>query len=213
MTNSKKKFDQTVARCEKLVSDYNDIKREHDAGHIEIEPSQDLLRAAIVLAVAAFDAYATDCFAEKFVDYVKRFGINAEIENMLKKAGFDIGFSLELLKAKRPYRRIRTLIDHYYSNYVTEKLEVIDALYKMYSLNDITTNAARRSRKDEQRLLGSVQKLVNRRHSIAHDSDYNEHGRLKRVNASDTNRIQDLKILVENMDAIVENKFSRNRHH
>ena len=163
--------------------------------------------------MAAFDAYATDCFAEKFVDYVKRFGTNDEIETMLTKAGFDIKFSLELLSAKRPYRRIRTLIDHYYSNYVTEKLDVIDKLYEMYCIRQFTHNAANRSGKDPQRLLSSVQKLVNRRHSIAHDSDYNEHGKLKRVNAMDTNRINDLKLLVDNMDAIIENKFSRSRRH
>ena len=213
MTNSKKKFDQTIARCEKLVQDYNDIKHAYEMGHIEFEPSQDLLRAAIVLAVAAFDAYATDCFAEKFVDYVKRFGINSEIETMLTKAGFDIKFSLGILNAKRPYRRIRTLIDHYYSTYVTEELEVIDKLYKMYSLTNITKNAANRSGKDQQRILRSVQKLVKRRHSIAHDSDYNEHGKLKCVNARETNRINDLKILVDNMDAIIENKFSHSRSH
>ncbi len=46
-----------------------------------------------------------------------------------------------------------------------------------------------------------------------YDSDYNEHGKLKRVNAMDTNRINDLKLLVDNMDAIIENKFSRSRRH
>lgn len=213
MTNAKKKFDQTIVRCEKLVHDFSEIKQAYENEQVTFEPSQDLLRAAIVLSVAAFDAYATDCFAEKFVDYVKRFGTNDEIETMLTKAGFDIKFSLELLSAKRPYRRIRTLIDHYYSNYVTEKLDVIDKLYEMYCIRQFTHNAANRSGKDPQRLLSSVQKLVNRRHSIAHDSDYNEHGKLKRVNAMDTNRINDLKLLVDNMDAIIENKFSRSRRH
>ena len=213
MTNAKRKFDQTIVRCEKLVHDFSEIKQAYENGQVTFEPSQDLLRAAIVLSVAAFDAYATDCFAEKFVDHVKRFGTNDEIETMLTKAGFDIKFSLELLSAKRPYRRIRTLIDHYYSNYVTEKLDVIDKLYEMYCIRQFTHNAANRSGKDPQRLLSSVQKLVNRRHSIAHDSDYNEHGKLKRVNAMDTNRINDLKLLVDNMDAIIENKFSRSRRH
>ena len=83
----------------------------------------------------------------------------------------------------------------------------------MYCIRQFTHNAANRSGKDPQRLLSSVQKLVNRRHSIAHDSDYNEHGKLKRVNAMDTNRINDLKLLVDNMDAIIENKFSRSRRH
>lgn len=212
MTNAKKKFDQTIVRCEKLVHDFSEIKQAYENEQVTFEPSQDLLRAAIVLSVAAFDAYATDCFAEKFVDHVKRFGTNDEIEIMLTKAGFDIKFSLELLSAKRPYRRIRTLIDHYYSNYVTEKLDVIDKLYEMYGIRQFTYNAANRSGKDPQRLLGSVQKLVNRRHSIAHDSDYNEHGKLKRVNATDTNRMNDLKLLVDNMDAIIENKFVRRRH-
>ena len=82
----------------------------------------------------------------------------------------------------------------------------------MYVFRSINYNVDNLCVEDKERLLGSVQKLVNRRHSIAHDSDYNEHGKLKRVNATDTNRMNDLKLLVDNMDAIIENKFVRRRH-
>ena len=42
-----------------------------------------------------------------------------------------------------------------------------------------------------------------------HDGDYNEHNRIKSVVDTDLKRIGDLKILVENMEDIIENKFKK----
>lgn len=209
MTKAKSKFDNTLARCDALLHGYNQMKEDYLQERSLVEPSDDLLRASIVLAVAAFDAYATDCFTEKFVDYVKQYGMSSQIEKLLTDSGFDIKFSFQLLDAKRPYRKIRTLIDHHYATYVTEQLDVIDKLFIMYGLQNITRNAAQRSEKDPDRLLNRVKSLIQRRHSIAHDGDYNEHGHLKKVSAADTNKINDLRLLVENMDDIVVNRFRR----
>lgn len=209
MTKAKSKFDNTLTRCGALILGYSQMKEEHLQGRSLVEPSDDLLRASIVLAVAAFDAYATDCFTEKFIDFVKQHGISAQIEELLTDSGFDIKFAFELLSAKRPYRKVRTLIDHHYATYVTEKLDVIDELFLIYGLQNITLNAARRSGRDPDRILNRVRSLVQRRHSIAHDGDYDEHGHLKRISAADTNKINDLRLLVENMDEIIESRFRR----
>lgn len=209
MTNAKKKFDKTITRCEELIETYKEIKQQHEQENcnIVIQPSQDILRASIVLAVAAFDAYATDCFSEKFIVYIKKHNIDDSMEKLLAESGFSIKFSLELLNSDRPYRKIRTLIDRHYSKYTTQKLDVIDELFLQYRIKKITSNAAKKSGKNEKRLLGSVNKIIERRHSIVHDGDYNEHSRIKPVYESDVARIEDLKLLVEKLDEIIENKF------
>lgn len=206
MTQAKAKFDRTITRCKEQIKIYNKLKElKEENTDLDIAVSQDILRGAIVLAVAAFDAYATDCFSEKFVTYIKRRNVDKSLIKLLDKAGFNIEFSLELINSDRPYRKIRTLIERYYSAYTTQRLCVIDELFLQYHISRITDNAARRSNK--KRLLSSVEKIIARRHCIVHDGDYNEFNRINSVNEGDMKRIDDLNILVENMDEIIENKF------
>lgn len=204
MSLAKQKFDKTFNRCNEMVNTYNVMK---ENANEECVISQDILRGAIVLAVAAFDAYATDCFSEYFVHYVKKYGVDSSLEELLKQAGFTVKFALELIDSDRPYRKIRTLIDKYYYKYTTQKLNVIDELYKQYHIQGLTKNAARRSGKNERILLQSVNKIIERRHSIVHDGDYNEHNKIKSVSSNDLKRIIDLKVLVDNMEYIISNRM------
>lgn len=205
MSNAKIKFDKTYNRCNEMIQLYNELKANAEEND---NISQDILRGSIVLAVAAFDAYATDCFSEYFVTYIKKYGIDDSLEELLGKAGFTVKFALELINSERPYRKIRTLIDKYYYKYTTQKLVVIDELFKQYHIMGLTKNAARRSGKNVDRLLKSVDKIIERRHSIVHDGDYNDKNRIKTVSSTDLKRIQDLKILVDNMDYIIENRIN-----
>lgn len=130
MTNAKAKFDKTISRCKEQIQLYERLKvvqEEHP--EIDINVSQDILRGAIVLAVAAFDAYATDCFVEMFIPYIKKRGVDESLTELLAKAGFDIKFAVGLIESERPYRKIRTLIERYYSAYTTQRLHVIDELF------------------------------------------------------------------------------------
>lgn len=203
MSNAKVKFDKTIARCNEMVALYNKLKSDCDI------VSQDILRGAIVLSVAAFDAYATDCFSEHFVEYIKKNRVDDSLIELLTLAGFDVKFALDLLNADRPYRKIRTLIDRYYSKYTTQKMNVIDDLFRLYHLNCITKCAAKKSGKNPEVLIKSVEKLIGRRHSIVHDGDYNEHSRITAVSESDIKKIRSLEILVSNMEDIINNKFLR----
>ena len=202
MSNAKKKFDKTILRCREMINTYNNIKE-----NCNISVPQDILRSAIVLSVAAFDAYATDCFSEYFVTYIKRHGVDESLESLLNDAGFNVKFSLELINSDRPYRKIRTLIDKYYSQYTTQRLSVVDELFLQYHIKDLTKNAANRSGKNSERLLKSVEKLTQRRHQIVHDGDYNDNNRINNVSEVDIRRINDIALLVENMDAIITNKI------
>lgn len=72
LTLAKQQFDKTIHRCKEQVILYKKLKELQEEGQLDdLTISQDILRGAIVLAVAAFDSYATDCFAEKFIDYIK----------------------------------------------------------------------------------------------------------------------------------------------
>lgn len=150
---------------------------------------------------------ATDCFSEKFIFYIKHKGVDNTLEELLSKAGFDIKFSLELINSERPYRKIRTIIEKYYSKYTTQRLSVIDELFLQYHIKGLTKKAADKSGK--KRILASVQKIIERRHSIVHDGDYNEYNRIINVSESDLKRINDLETLVSNTDEISETRFSR----
>ena len=97
--------------------------------------SSDLLRAALVLGVAAMDSYFTDVFAERFVPYLQTKGPNKNMVSLLEQAGLDIETTLDIMTMKRPYRRIRTLIEVHLDNHVTQRSEVIDKLFLAFNLS------------------------------------------------------------------------------
>lgn len=205
MSKAKEKFDKTIARCNDMVHLYTHLKENGEAA------SQDILRGAIVLSVAAFDAYATDCFSEHFINYIKKYNIDNSIITLLTDAGFDVRFALDLIKTDRPYRKIRTIIDKHYSKYTTQRIKVIDDLFQLYHIDKITKNAAKKAGKKPETFLKSVERLVERRHCIVHDGDYNDHNRITNVTSTDIKRIETLKVLVDNMEEIINNRFSRSR--
>lgn len=207
MSIAKEKFDRTYNRCKEMIELYKNLKENCNA---DFNISQDMLRGAIVLSVAAFDAYATDCFSEHFVFYIKKYGIDESLEKLLINAGFTVKFALELIDSERPYRKIRTLVDKYYYKYTTQRLNVIDDLFKQYHILGLTKNAAQRSGRNRDSLLKSVEKIIERRHSIVHDGDYNDHNKIRQVTNADIKKIEDLKILVDNMEFIINNRMNPN---
>lgn len=200
------KFLKTIRRCEALVSSYKSLQALDQANGEHVPTPKDIIRGAVVLAVAALDAYVTDVFAEKLVPYLKKYRPDNDLIVLLNKAGLDTKEALVLLGMERPYRRIRTLIEAHYASYTTQKFEVIDSIFKPYRLNKITDNAAKKSGKSS--IKKSVSKLVERRHQIAHAGDYNSHSRIVDIDEGQVGRrIEDLALLVANMDQIICNRI------
>ena len=140
----------------------------------------DMTRAAVVLAVAAMDAYFTAVFAERLVPYLKKKkAAPPALAAVLQKAGLDASLTLELLAMVRPYRRIRKLMDSYLAQHVTQRVEVIDELFLSYGLKDFCHHVQNRAKR--KNLLASIRNLVERRHQIAHKGDVNSHGRLQKI--------------------------------
>ncbi|HEU0189111.1 MAG TPA: HEPN domain-containing protein [Gallionella sp.] len=200
-TKSFAKFKKTITRCDDLVSTYETLHQQHQQNQGGSAP-KDIVRAALVFAVAALDAYATDAFAEKLVPYLKKYKPDQSLVDLLHQAGLDTKEALILITMERPLRRIRTLINNHYSTYTTQRFDVIDQLFLPYRLKNITQNAEAKSGK--KLLKASVEKLITRRHEIAHDGDYNAHGNIKDIDSDQIKkRISHLEILVTNIDEIL----------
>lgn len=200
------KFIKTIRRCESLVDAYKRLQSLDQEAEVAVPTPKDIVRGAVVLAVAALDTYVTDAFSEKLVPYLKKYNPDEELINLLYEAGLDTKEALGLLAMERPYRRVRTLIENYYGSYTTQKFDVIDQIFKPYRLKKITDNAAKKSGKES--IKKSVGKLVERRHQIAHAGDYNSHGRIIDIDEAQIGkRIQHLELLVKNMDEILCNRI------
>lgn len=199
-SNAYAKFHKTARRCDTLVTAYNTL---HAAGN---DAPKDIVRGAVVLAVAALDAYVTDVFVEKLATYLKRHRPGDQLIELLYKAGLDTREALHLLTNQRPYRRIRNLVRTYYATYTTQKFNVIDSVFKVYGLKTLTANAAQKTGKAH--VLTRVEKLVERRHEIAHAGDYNQHNRIRDIDpANVTQWLTALEDLVEAMDEILCNRI------
>ena len=166
----------------------------------------DMSRAAVVLAVAAMDAYFTDVFAERFVPYLQRKQPTKAMVDLLSRAGLDTSCALHLLGMQRPYRRIRKLIEDFHEHTTTQRLHIIDQLFLAYGLKNFTHSVQNLKRR--KTLLRSVELLVQRRHQIAHDGDLNAHRRLRPVNTSEIRkRIEDLLTFVSGSDELLQRQM------
>lgn len=166
----------------------------------------DMTRASVVLAVAAMDAYFTDVFAERFVPYLKEKGPGKSLVKFLESAGLDTSVALELLTMKRPYRRVRTLVESHLELKTTQRRGVIDDLFLCYGLRDFCSRIEKL--KGRKTLLTSVETLVTRRHKIAHEGDLNSHRRLNGIDPVRTRkRIKDVIDFVSGADEILQRQL------
>lgn len=168
----------------------------------------DMTRAAVVLAVAAMDAYFTAVFAERLVPYIKKMKTAPPaLAAVLQKAGLDASLALELLAMERPYRRIRKLMDAYLAQHVTQRVEVIDELFLAYGLKGFCHHVQNKAKR--KTLLASIRNLVDRRHQIAHKGDLNSHGRLRKIApAQMRTRVMHVVKFVAAADEILQNQLT-----
>ena len=193
------RFDRIYLRSIHLVRVYLEIIKPEE----QITPQAgDLIRAAIVFSVSAMDAYFTDRFCESLVPFVKKRGPTTGLVELLEAAGLDTEQALVMVSMRRPYSRIRSIVQGHLARHVTQRFDVIDKLFLGYGLKDFCKNVADTTGK--KRLLKSVEKLVERRHQIVHNGDINEHNRIRPVANSVTfNRLTCLKEFVHASDSFL----------
>ena len=125
---------------------------------------------------------------------------------MLEKAGLDIETTLKIMTMDRPYRRIRTLIENYLDNHVTQRSEVIDELFLSYHLKDFSENIERLQ--NRRTLISSIRNAVTRRHQIVHEGDINSRGKLNSLTLKDIRRkLKDIVVFVAGADEILQKQL------
>ena len=170
------------------------------------EAHDDLFRVGIVLSVSAMDAYYTDRFCEAFIPYIKKHGLNKNMEELLCQAGFDTVCAIEMFDNKRPKRVLSNMVKRHLSAFVTQNFKAIDKLYKCLGFNDSFTKAVQGISR-RKKLLASLNLLIERRHKIVHAGDYNQYGNLNGINyARMVKKIIELRKLVESSDKLLENR-------
>jgi hypothetical protein len=195
-------FTKTIERALQLL-DYYDPEAELD------EP-EDILRAAIIIAIAGMDRYFTSKFCDILVPYLKEKKPGKDLLLRLAEAGLNAEFALDLIVSERPYRKLRTIVQKSLSHETTHRMEVIDALFKDIALKDLTKNAQKKCGKS--RLLRSVEILVDHRNSISHEAHLNSHGNTRRISEDETRRrIEDVRVFINACEEIIESKIGKTK--
>lgn len=202
--NTKAVFDETLNRCNSLV----ELFTQHG--------NHDLLRAAVVLAVAALDKYCKDKFLDFFESFYKR--ALSERQNheccdaYLDMAGIKTADRLALYQDRsvdgtfNPEREIANRLQRYLYRSTFQSIESISELFKCYCLDDIIKHAVNKS--DSPDVWRSVEALIYRRHQIAHTADCGTSDGVYGIDKdSVVGWLESLGELVECVDAIVDNRF------
>jgi hypothetical protein len=207
-TSALEKFDFVIERSDQLL-DLSSALAEDESQQGEVQNDElpnDLIRMAIILAVAGMDAYFTEKFSDILIPYLKRGPLTQELELFLE-AGFGIKESLAMLKMQRPHRRIRTLVDAHLEKLTTQRAEAIDKLFGNVGLKKFCQNAAKKAYAPGS--PKKIAKLVERRHEIAHEADLNTQGAPQKIDLNKVKRqIRALKQFVHGADAIATNFVS-----
>lgn len=189
MSRSKsfKKFSKTVHRAWLMANlRHGLIENEIIIGSGAVVDYDDLGRASIVLTIAAMDSYFTDAFIEKLVPFLKNNKPTKDLVRILEKAGIGVKEALELLYEKRPYERIRKILEQHLENCVTQNPSIINKLFIAYGFKDICKSAEGKCKSNN--IITSVKKLVKRRHEIVHNGDYLNNGNLRSFSQSRVNK-------------------------
>jgi hypothetical protein len=180
----------------KLYIDLHDTEHAKTTAHLD-----DLVRAAIILAVAAMDAYFTDMFCELLVPYLKKSRPGKGMVTLLKEAGLDTEQALLMLPMRRPYRRVHALVQAFLSRKVTQRFEAIDGLFVCYGVTHLSKRVE--SKLGRKRLLGSIRILVKRRHAIVHQGDLTRGGKLAPIDARTVRRLGEIVRFVQGAEELL----------
>lgn len=200
-------------RCEKLCILY------------KTSSNDDLLRAAVVLGVAALDGYVVDRFMDVLVDYIKTTNLTKGKILFLEEAGFKLKDALEIIRERkeRPFRHIRTIVERAYEHNSMQDFDIIGSFYGFLGLPRIVVDSARmaakaarvknaRGKTAGQRIIDDLRAMMDRRQDIAHSADYNGKNRLNKMVQKEVEKwLKYLGIFVDSMEKIMQNKFLNGR--
>ena len=162
----------------------------------------DVIRGAVVLAVAAYDHYFTSKFCDVLSSYLHKNEPNKELIQLLDRAGLNTKSALEIAVMKRPFRRIRSLLTSFLSGKTTNRTKSIDSLFAAIDLKGLS---GRVHKETNRKTLGKrIDGLVDTRNSIVHSAHLNSHGKPKAIHIEDTRaRIGELVLFVTTCEELI----------
>ncbi|MGL4944579.1 MAG: HEPN domain-containing protein [Thermoguttaceae bacterium] len=188
-SNAYMKFESVIKRSLGMIATCELVENllTHSEGNQQNRNDHsDMIRAAVVLAIAALDSYFTNVFSEHLITYIKHYGPTEKMVHILKEAGVGTKCALELLTMERPYRRIRSIVVKHLARQVMQRTEAINKLFEAYGFKDFCADIQKATRRKQ--LISSIKKIISRRHKIVHEGDMNSHGKLQPISVSDTKK-------------------------
>ena len=157
---AKSLFDLNIKNCDHLLKLYDGIER--------LAPSSEnlwLLRAMVVFAASALDAY--------FHDKIKYRAGHYELSGLpdpLKKFKIELGGLVDWEQANRKGNVIRNWVVNHFSTRPLQKTEDIKDALKLVGVDDVWGKSEPNSPKREA-MLKCLRDLTRRRNQIAHEGD------------------------------------------
>ena len=180
-------FEQTMLRAEALLDMYDDRQfhiSQNSTGATAFIEEDDLIRSAVIVSVAALDHYFTSKFSDILVRHLKTRTPSKELLSILEKAGLTTRVALELAIMKRPFRRIRTMLQNHLSRYTSHRVEAIDKLFCSVGLIGLCGRVEAKVKRKS--LLKRIDQLVTLRNEIAHTGHLNSRGKPKTIHIEKT---------------------------
>jgi len=178
-----KAIDAFVATMNRATTLYN-LHSSGTAGRPRRE-KEDILRAAVMMAMAGVDCYFHDKVLERLTPYLKARqgrGLPGDFIELLRKKG-GVTTLMEILYARRPHRRLHTLVKKAQADLTFQKPDKIERGLKMIGISDFWYKVARRMgrRASKDWVRRKLAQYGARRDKIAHEADRESRGRTRPI--------------------------------
>lgn len=215
-------FEFNIERSRNLVELYQELKSdehriENTKSHTEIA---DLLRAAFVLAVGAFDAYMHDKISENFVPYIRaqlvRDGDLKRYENLQhdNKPVLTVRLLMSALTKQRPFVLVRKKLDEYLFAKALQNPGAIMEAAQLLGVENIWRSIfSQVPARSEQQIKDDFATFAKRRNQIVHEGDRQQarkvKGKRRPISASFVNKAIDrIDAAVKAIDNVFNDKLS-----
>lgn len=170
-------FKKNIERAETIFNAHrNAFKR----GRPPEDWTSDLLRTALVFAVASFDAYMHDKITEILPLFIRKYRLNlpGNFVEILKQS-MTYEKLLQIFWEERPQEHFRTAIKKFYEERTIQDVGDIEKVAKMLGISDFWFELASKINKRRGRIKKLtkesvkkyIQPFVERRHKIVHEAD------------------------------------------
>jgi len=173
-------FQATLERAQTLF----DLHSSGTAGRPKKE-KEDILRAAVMLAIAGVDSYFHDKILERLTPFLKACkgkNLPGSLVQLIEKNG-GAKKLLAILYEERPHRHIHTIVKRAQADLTFQKPDRVEGALKLLGISDFWYRTARKlgrgaSKESAKRQLGQY---AARRDKIAHEADRTSGGKLNKI--------------------------------